>query len=197
MVAENDSRVPDVSNVDASATNESDAGRGARGAWQTARRAGPRFCNRPNKLESGWRWTKGGTLTDDAPHGVVGGEEAVRDSAQNVLVALRPKVFLLHDEVHEIFLGELGRLATAVAVEDAEVGVLEILFVWRRLVGHRENVLHVLAATLVAVAGDAQIDADARRHLDSLVDAAPHQNRKQNKDTLDAQHCNTAMSLRH
>jgi hypothetical protein len=128
----------------------------------------------------------------------VGGEEAVRDGAQNVLVALRPKVFLLDDEVHEVLLGKLGRLAAAVAVEDAEEGVLEILFVGRRLVRHRENVLHVLAAALVTVAGHAQVDADARRHLESLVDAAPHQNCKQNKNTLQAQqHSNTAMSLRH
>jgi hypothetical protein len=44
--SQDDSRVANVSDVDASATNEGDAGRGSRGARQAARRAGPRFCNK-------------------------------------------------------------------------------------------------------------------------------------------------------
>ena len=46
------------------------------------------------------------------------------------------------------------------AVKDAEEGVLEVLLVLGLLVGHREDVLHVLAAALVAVASHTQVEAD-------------------------------------
>lgn len=99
---------------------------------------------------------------------------SVSNGAKDVLVLVAPKVFLLDDDVHEVFLGEERGLAAAVAVEDAEKGAFEIFAVGGALVRNPKHVLHVPTATLVAVAGHSQIHPDAQRHRARLVRSLAH-----------------------
>lgn len=90
--------------------------------------------------------------TELAPHRVMRVDVSVADGFEHVIVVVAPEVLLLDDDVHEVLLGEGRGLATAVAVEYTEEGVLELPVVGRLLVGHTEHVLHVLAAALITVA---------------------------------------------
>ena len=56
-----------------------------------------------------------------------------------------------------MYLGKQRGLLAAVTVKDAEESVLEVKLVVGLLVRHAEDVLHVLAAALVAVPGHTQI----------------------------------------
>ena len=56
-----------------------------------------------------------------------------------------------------MYLGKKRGLLAAVAVKNAEEGVLEVQLVVGLLVRHAEDVLHVFAAALVAVPGHTQI----------------------------------------
>lgn len=94
-----------------------------------------------------------GTLTKLPPHRVMRVHVSVSDGTEHVLVAVAPEVLLLDDHVHQVLLGEGGRLAAAVAVEYPEERVLQVLVVRRGLKGHAEHVLHVFSAALVTVAG--------------------------------------------
>lgn len=105
--------------------------------------------------------------TELPPHRVVRVHVSVFDRPEHVLVTVAPEVLLLHDDVHEMLLGERRGLAAPVAVEYAEERVLQVLVVRRRLERHAEHVLHVLASTLIAVAGHPQVNPDAERHLDA------------------------------
>lgn len=100
------------------------------------------------------------------PHRVVRIHVSIPDRPQHILVAVAPKVLLLHDDIHEVLLGEGRGLPAPVAVEDPEEGVLQVLVVRCRLERHAEHVLHVFAAALITVAGHPQINADTERHVD-------------------------------
>lgn len=65
------------------------------------------------------------TITLLSPHGVMRVHVSVANGAQNVLVLVAPKVFLLYYEIHQMLLGEGRRFAAPVAVEDAEKGCRE------------------------------------------------------------------------
>lgn len=88
-------------------------------------------------------------LTQDLPHGQVGLQEALLDGCQHVLIVVRPEGSEAHYIVHEVILSEVRRLLPAVAVEDPEEGILDVLLVVGPLVGHLELIFHILPVTLV------------------------------------------------
>ena len=63
------------------------------------------------------------------------------------------------------YLCEQSRLFPAMAVKDAKECVFQVHLILGLLVGHREDILHVLPPALVAVTRHPQIESYTRGHL--------------------------------
>jgi hypothetical protein len=91
------------------------------------------------------------------PHGVVGGNVAVFDGPQDVLVVVRPESLVFYYCFHEVFFGESGGLGASVAVVYPKECILQVSFVFCLLISHRKEVLHVFPPALTTVARHTQI----------------------------------------